>query len=789
MNIDMIKNNSIIITNVYLKNKLIEEIRNSDILLNINFMTMDELRYNLYFSYDEKAVHYIINKYNVNYDIAIKYLNNLYYLNSNNIDDKKIKKLIDIKQDLDDNNLLYYNSLFIKSLFNKDVIIYNYKFLNKFDKLLIEDVKKISNVIIYNDDYIEYEHKYIYECNDIEEEINFVAIRINNLINDGISINDIKICGVNNEYNNYIKKIFGFYNIPITFNDSYLYATTIAQDFLNNMSNSFSESLEFISNKYNLKDEKILNIYNSIVNIVNKYVFVDNLLDVKDMIINDFKNKKINIINLSNEIVITNSLDNVYDKYVFLMNFSQGMIPNNYKDEDYLNDELRDKLCIDTSSDLNKLSHDKWLYDIKHTKNIFITYKKNSPSGDFYLSSLNDKLNLEIKKPDISYNYSNIYNRILLTNEIDNLVKYNLNTIELELLYNNYKDVRYMEYNNNYVYINRDKLKKYINNKLVLSYSAINNYYHCSFKYYISNILKLNIFDETFYTIIGNLFHYILSICFDKEVDIEKEYYDYIGKLDYKFDSREKFFLDNLLQELIFVINTIKKQYEYSSLDISLYEDKIEIDKSKDNMKIIFKGFVDKIMLDSEYKLGTIIDYKTGNPTISLNNSIYGLDLQLPVYVYLTKYKFPNIRIIGFYLQKILNSEVSIEKKKSYLELKEDKLKLQGYTNKDENIISLFDNNYNNSKIIKGMRTSSKGIQSKKVLDDVNIDHLINLTEKKIDNAIDNILDAKFDINPKRVGKNNLGCLYCKFKDICFMREEDIVNLEEYKDLVFLSNN
>ena len=30
-----------------------------------------------------------------------------------------------------------------------------------------------------------------------------------------------------------------------------------------------------------------------------------------------------------------------------------------------------------------------------------------------------------------------------------------------------------------------------------------------------------------------------------------------------------------------------------------------------------------------------ILDYKTGNPEINLNNVIYGLDMQLPVYLYL----------------------------------------------------------------------------------------------------------------------------------------------------------
>lgn len=87
------------------------------------------------------------------------------------------------------------------------------------------------------------------------------------------------------------------------------------------------------------------------------------------------------------------------------------------------------------------------------------------------------------------------------------------------------------------------------------------------------------------------------------------------------------------------------------------------------------------------------------------------------------------------------------------------------------------------------MRTSSKGIATKKVLDDVKIDKLNNLTEEKINEAIESILNADFNINPKKVGMNNLGCNYCTYKDICFMTEKDLVNLKEHKNLDFLEEN
>ena len=351
------------------------------------------------------------------------------------------------------------------------------------------------------------------------------------------------------------------------------------------------------------------------------------------------------------------------------------------------------------------------------------------------------------------------------------------------------KLVNYNSFDNKYTKINKDNLHKFLNNKLLLSYSSLDNYNKCAFRYYLSNILRLNIFEETFYTVLGNLFHYVLSNYFKDGFNMKELYKKYLDNCSYQFDDREVFFLNYLEDELEFIINTIIKQNETNSLFNILAEEKIQVDKSFDNWNIIFKGFVDKIMFNDDNSIVSIVDYKTGNPKLNLNNVIYGLDLQLPVYIYLVKKKFPDARIAGFYLQKILNNEIVKDFKHSYLDLKGDKLKLQGYSNSSINVLEQFDSSYSDSKVIKGMKMSSKGISSKKILDDVMIDKLSSITEDKIDEAINGIVNAKFDINPKRVGMDNVGCSYCEFRDICFMKEKMVNNLKEYKNMEFLGGD
>jgi ATP-dependent helicase/DNAse subunit B len=164
--------------------------------------------------------------------------------------------------------------------------------------------------------------------------------------------------------------------------------------------------------------------------------------------------------------------------------------------------------------------------------------------------------------------------------------------------------------------------------------------------------------------------------------------------------------------------------------------------------------------------------------------------MQLPIYLYLVKNNnIKNSEVIGFYLQKILTGIPKIDKK-SIVEQKEDALKLQGYTIDEEDLIKEFDSTYDKSKVIKSLGKTQNGFNAySKILSKRQIESLYNLVDKKIDEAKDKILNTDFEIDPKRVGFNNVSCKYCKYKDICFMNQNNVKILEEIKDLSFLGGD
>ena len=770
--LDKIENNSILIIPNTIKNKVIKELNKK--ALNIKIMPLNELIKKYTFDYNEKTIYHLMKKENIKYDIAKNYIENIYYIEDKNYENIKLDKLVEIKKYLEENNLLIYDNLFKKYIKNKKIYIY-YNYINKYEEKILNEIKKETQVELLKHEYNNYT-PVIHEFSNITEEITFIANKICELLEQNIDINKIKLVNVQDEYINEIKKIFKFFNIPININKKNIYGTKIIQDFLNNIDNNIEKTLNYIQEKYNLKNETNNKIYNKLINILNEYTWCDNYKEIKELLINKLKNTTIEE-KLNNAIEITN-LENITDEYTFILSFNQGIIPKIYKDEDYIDDITKQTLNIDTSIEKNMVEKENTINLIKNIKNCIITYKLKTPFSSFYPSSIIEEFKTEVIK-EHKYNnitYSETLDKINLTKKLDNLIKYNIKDELLETLYSNY-EIPYNTYDNKYTKINKNNLLKYINNKLLLSYSSMDNYYHCAFKYYINNILKLNPYEETFYTKIGTLFHDVLEKSLKNNDDYKKYWDEHVNNLE--LTNKEKFFINNLESTCKFTVETIKKQLEYISLDKTKYEEKIFINKDK-TTKITFMGIIDKLMYKEEFDktLVAVIDYKTGSTNIDLNKTIYGLSMQLPIYLYLAQNSgLKNVKIAGFYLQNIINKEND-----------ENNLKLNGYSSSNKEILKQFDSSYENSNLIKSMRTKSDGdfYSYSKTLNEIEINNLIKLVDKKIEEAADNILEANFDINPKKINGINIGCEYCTFKDICFKKESDTIYLKEqdYKEFL-----
>lgn len=766
-------NNKIVILNDYAKKSFIKKINK---LINVKVITLSELKRKYYFDYDNKAIYFVSNKYNCIPEIAKIYIENTYFIGD--INTKKVNFLKEVKEELDTNNLLTYNNLFKEFLKGKDIVLYNLKYVDNFYKKIFKELERDSNITSYNDENNE-SIKELYKANNSEEEVAFICSKITKLIKSGVNINNIKLANVKSDYEFIIRKTFKLFNIPINLPSfETIKSTSLVIKFKELYNSDISITIEKLKEFINTKEEN--DIFKSLISIVNNYLWVNDFELVKDMVFNEIDNIKTPREKLKNAVEVIEFKKELIsdDDYVFLIGFNEGVIPVNYKDEDYLSDDEKSKLGLSTSFELNENAMNEVKDSIRNTKHLIVTYPSHNLSSEIYISSSYEKDLFEEKELNISFNESNAYNKLKLVSEKDENSKFGTVTDDLLKLSSHYKDMKYSSFDNKYKLIDKSKIKNFFNNGLTLSYTSMNDYYMCSFRYYLDYILKINKYEDTFEAIVGTIFHKILSMCFESDIDIIRTYESEIEKSNYEFNESEKFFLSILKDELVLVIETIKNQLSYTQLTESMYEKEIVIDVDKD-LHIRFKGFVDKILYNkfNGKTVVAIIDYKTGNPNLNINNSIYGLEMQLPVYIYLIKNEIKDVKIGGFYLQKILNNITDKEKRL-------DSLKLQGYTNSDLDIIDKVDSSFNDSKVIKSLRTSSKGFYAySKIINDEEIDILNKVVETKIKEASIDILDSKFDINPKEMNNEVIGCKFCKYKDICFMKPKDTVTLKEVKNI------
>ena len=759
----------IICPNIY-KLKLLEKLNNNKELHSIKFMTKKEFINNYYFSYNDNAIYYLMNKYNFNLDVTKVYLNNLYIIDTNkDYNNKKLLFLRDIKKELIDNNLLIFNNLFKNYIKDKTIEVYNYYDLDKYEELALNYKLDIQKVKINNK---------VLEFNTIEEEINYVCIKIIELLKNGVDINKIFLTNVSNDYLYIIKNLFNYYNIPININykDS-IYGNKIVQDFLKTKELDLEDS-----NKNNI-NKKIINILEELSNIDENNPIYNKLL------IDKLKNTYTDPIIKTNSVNIRDIYNYEFnsDDHVFLIGFNQDILPVMRKDIDFISDSIKDEVDMYKTNYLNSREKDIVAYLLSKIKNLYLSYKLNTPFKSFYRSPLINDLSIDVEHiSNDNWSLSNTYNKIRLGEMLDYYYLYGEKDKYLKEL-NTHYDIKYKEYNNDYSGINNDIYLKNLPYPLKLSYTSINSYNECNFKYYINYVLKLNKYEDSFAAYIGSLYHKILSLCLNPGFDFNKEYLKYIEEKE--LSLKEKILLVRIRKDLEDFINILKKQQTLTGYDNFYFEKKFSVSINNE-VSIEFVGYIDKIMYykNMEDTYYSIIDYKTGNIDTNIEPMKYGLHMQLPAYLYLVNYskEISNPIFTGIYYQNILHDyptwSKNLEKERN------DKYLLKGYSTDKTDILERFDSTYHDSELIKSMKYNpDKGFSSHtKLINDDTMFELIKYTKNKIDENVNDIISGKFDINPKVYGNENISCKYCQFKDLCFMRPDNIKYLEKVDNLDFL---
>ena len=719
------------------------------------FMTKEEYMKHYFFSYDDSALFYLMKKYSFHIDVAKVILKSLYVIDlEKDYSSSKLRFLKEIKLDLKNQGYIYYSNSFLSFLLKRDVEVYNYYDLDLYEEKALSFKIEIPQV--------SFSHS-VYEFSSMEDEINFVCCQIIELLNKGVELEKISLCNVSSDYYYTIEKLFSYYHIPvmIPYQNS-IYGTKVVSDFLSTGQLDLNDSNKSIINKKLISILGDLSIFDLDDPIYNK-ILIDKL---KHTFLPNQKLKRAVCIKY---LFSTTFMD---VEYVFVIGFNQK------------------EVSMYSSVQLNERQKRTILYLLSKIKNLYLSYKLTTPFSRFYPSSLIDEFQLDIVHfNNDTYSYSNFYNQLRLSEKLDVFQLYGEKQDFLEEL-NVHYTIPYRTYSSRFSGISLDIYLKNLSYPLQLSYTSLNSYNECKFQYYLKYVLKLDDFKDSFSSFVGSMYHKILSLYKKTGFDFEKEYLNYLETRD--LSMKEKLLLVRIKKELLEFIDILKEQDLLTGYDMSLYEKKIEVPIDND-ISVKFVGYIDKIMYYKKIEdtYFSIIDYKTGTIDTHIEPMKYGLHMQLPIYLFLIHYGnlFDNPIFTGIYYQNILFSypswslKIEKEKKNRYL--------LNGYSTDDVSILSRFDSTYEDSEMIKSMKYSlEKGFgHYSKIIDNDTLYKLLIYTKNHIYDRVDSILKADFDINPKVYESINVSCKYCSFKDICFMREDNLVYLDKVEDLSFLGGD
>jgi ATP-dependent helicase/DNAse subunit B len=422
----------------------------------------------------------------------------------------------------------------------------------------------------------------------------------------------------------------------------------------------------------------------------------------------------------------------------------------------------------------NKISKSLLLSFLSSDNTFYFSCSKKSTSIKYYPSSIAKEFSFKEYNAALPFEYySDKYANIEHAQALDLYYLFK-DTSSDYFSFSKSRKLTYRTYDNSVTPLNIfDK-----DSNLRFSYSSLDKYYSCPFKYYLEKVVGFEEFESNFNTNFGTLAHNILEKQYNTDFDFEKEWEYQLTK--FEFAKKDLILLDGLKKQVKLAVETcLKHANEFSATSRNFSESKIE---RKIDDKTILEGRIDRITILKE-KYYYVLDYKTGKETFSPKFLDYGKSTQLPTYIILTEAhpELTNLTLVGIYINNIIDTSV----KKEVLDddtLIPSYLLLNGKTLANQQVINYIDTTFEatgptKSSFIKGLtitKTGAFNAKSTAQVSESEFQDYRNTVFDLITAAARDIRDNKFDIAPKYFSSKEHACQYCEFKDICFKKYKQI---------------
>jgi CRISPR/Cas system-associated exonuclease Cas4 (RecB family) len=461
-------------------------------------------------------------------------------------------------------------------------------------------------------------------------------------------------------------------------------------------------------------------------------------------------------------------------KKYFLIDFDSDSYPSIYKDDDILSDNEKLELGLSTSDMKNALSV-SLLEDFLETMDIeWISYHD-------YDGGLARSACYSLRK--IAREISTYELPILEEEFSPSLAKLFYSTYRYKKERYLYSDERYEIYRDTFGDLARydhryERINFTLPKEVNLSYTDVETFYSCPFKYYCKKILGLTDSETSDSQIYGEYLHKIMSCVYNEKINFEQA----AKSFDVKLDSKRKVLLKRILAEAREAFELTREHKADEAFVGS---------KEEYGIKVPFEGFTLLGRIDSLVLLTDnyfyIVDYKSGFFDFDEKKFEYGLDLQLPIYAYLAHCDetLKEMKPLGLYIQPLkLSTLIPLEE---IVDNKGD-LALKGMTYRNQTLIEKyldkgFGTRYTKSAYLAKVTLDAHGLKEGPMFfDDQKLAKFYSIVERKTSEMYKAISLADFPIAPYRKSKNDEGCLFCPYFDICYKDYRDYRQLGKVVD-------
>ena len=358
---------------------------------------------------------------------------------------------------------------------------------------------------------------------------------------------------------------------------------------------------------------------------------------------------------------------------------------------------------------------------------------------------------------------------------------------------------------------NYENIKKITQNTSILSASQIEKYYTCRFGYFCKYVLKAkNNLPAKFNAIeYGNIVHFVLEKLFKKypqESVISKtnlQISTEINLLVNEFVNNKLGGFENKSQRFIYIIEKIKKSIlylvehfkkEFKETLFSLSDLELEISEKGEVLRFTFQnsdgtttkieGKIDRVDIfnSPEGTYVRIIDYKTGSKEFRLSDVLFGLNMQMLIYLMAIqkngekKYgKVLPAGVLYFPALKPIGEAKTLKEAGEISKNLDEKLKMNGLILDNIKVISAMEKD--GEGIFIPAKISGESIKSNSLTDFNKLEIIYKYIEQKIKNMIEELKNGNIFESP--IKNTDTACKWCEFFPICCYEKTNFTEIKK----------